>query len=502
MKKILTLLLVISTMLSMVACGGAKAIDPQAVYSHLLSDVSYDAPLTEASDLAPLYFSALPAGVTVKLHISSSGYYPDEVALFTAASKADVEAVKQSIQNHISQVRTQFQNYLPEEVVTIDNAIIWDHEHTVILVITSDTATVNSLLDKAHELEYAPAPTTTAPTTIATTAPEETTVPPTTEPTVPPTTEPQIPVLQSKSGVYSVYPNGVVKVDNCAFEPYGYDSYVSGTYAGEVSEVADKLAGVTNVYCLPIPTAISVMLPDDIIEKYPRFHNQGAEIDDIFSKMSENVTGINCYNALMLHRDEYLYYRTDYHWNGPAAYYAYEEFCKVKGFTPYTMEQREVAYFDNFLGLLYSNSSGYDPALAATPDTVIAYYPYSKNATMFYIDTAGNRVDYPIIADVSGWKAGGKYLCYAAADQPYAEFHNPDVTDGSSLVLVKESYGNVLLSYLVDHYSTIYEIDYRYWKGSIVDFAKQVGATDLLFANNMAMISGGVLVGMLSSITH
>ena len=194
MKKILTLLLVISTMLSMVACVGAKAIDPQAVYSHLLSDVSYDAPLTEASDLAPLYFSALPAGVTVKLHISSSGYYPDEVALFTAASKADVEAVKQSIQNHISQVRTQFQNYLPEEVVTIDNAIIWDHEHTVILVITTDTATAKSLLDRAHELEYAPAPTTTAPTTIATTAPEETTVPPTTEPTVPPTTEPQIPV--------------------------------------------------------------------------------------------------------------------------------------------------------------------------------------------------------------------------------------------------------------------------------------------------------------------
>ena len=502
MKKILTILLAAAMLLSMVACSGEKAIDPQAVYSHLLTDVAYDAPLTDAGDLASLYFSGLPAGVTVKLSISSSGYYPDEVAMFTASSKADVDAVKLSIQNHLSQVRTQFQNYLPEEVITIDNAITWENGQTVILVITSDTATAKALLEKAHELEYTPAPTTTAPTTVPTTAPEETTVPPTTEPTVPPTTEPQIPVLQSQSGVYSVYPSGVVKVDNCAFEPYGYDSYVAGTYAGEVSEVADKLAGTTNVYCLPIPTAISVMLPDDIIEKYPRYHNQGAEIEDIFSKMSENVTGINCYNALMLHRDEYLYYRTDYHWNGPAAYYAYEEFCKTKGFTPYTMEQRDVAYFDNFLGLLYSNSSGYDPALAATPDTVIAYYPYSKNATMFYIDTAGNRVDYPIIADVSNWKAGGKYLCYAAADQPYAEFHNPDVTDGSVLILVKESYGNVLLSYLVDHYSTIYEIDYRYWKGSIVDFARQVGADDLLFANNMAMISGGVLVGMLASITY
>ena len=503
MKKILTLFLVATMLLSMLGCAAEEnPIDPNAVYQHLLSNVAYDAPLTDAGDLAALYFSNLPAGTTVKLSISSSGYYPDEVAMFSVGSSTDVDLVKQSIQNHISQVRTQFQNYLPEEVVTIDNAIIWENQLTVILVITTDTSTAKSLLERAHELVYDATATTAESTSAPTTAPQETTVPPTTKPTVPPTTEPQIPVLQSQSGVYSVYSNGVVKVDNCAFEPYGYDSYVSGTYAGEVSEVADKLAGITNVYCLPIPTAISVTLPDDIIAIYPRYHNQGAEIEDIFSKMSENVHGVNCYDALMLHRDENMYYRTDYQWNGPAAYYAYEEFCKAKGFTPYTMEQREVVYFDNFLGLLYSNSSGYDPALGATPDTVIAYYPYSKNATMFYIDTAGNKYDYPIIADVSNWKAGGKYLCYAAADQPYAEFHNPDVTDGSSLVLVKESYGNVLLSYLVDHYSVIYEIDYRYWKGSIVDFAKQVGATDLLFANNMAMISGGVLVGMLSSITY
>lgn len=506
MKKILILLLTAAMLLSAFGCAAeAKPIDPVAVYQHLLSDVAYDAPLTDASDLAALYFSDLPAGATVRLSISSSGYYPDEVAMITVQSSPDMDAVMQSIANHTAQIRTQFQNYIPEEVVTIDKAITWRAEDTVFFVITSDTDAVSAVFDRAHELVADPMPTTTvAPTTEATTA--TTTVPETEPPTTAPmeTTapEPQIPVLKSQSGVYSIYSSGVMKVDNSAFEQYGYDPYVAGTYAGEVSEVADALAGITNVYCLPIPTAISVILPDDIIAQYSKFHDQGAEIEEIFGKMSGNVKGINCYNNLMLHRNEYLYYRTDYHWNGPAAYYAYEDFCKAKGFTPYTMEQREVAYFDNFLGLLYTNSSGYDPALAATPDTVVAYYPYSKNATMFYIDTAGNKYDYPIIADVSNWKSGGKYLCYAAADQPYAEFQNPDVTDGSSLIIVKESYGNVLLSYLVDHYSTIYEIDYRYWKGSLVQFAKQVGATDLLFANNMGMISAGVLVGMLSSITY
>ena len=72
--------------------------------------------------------------------------------------------------------------------------------------------------------------------------------------------------------------------------------------------------------------------------------------------------------------------------------------------------------------------------------------------------------------------------------------------DGSVLVVVKESYGNALMPYLVDHYSVIYEIDYRYWQGDIVDFALSVGATDLLFTNNLTMISAGVLVGMLSNI--
>jgi hypothetical protein len=54
------------------------------------------------------------------------------------------------------------------------------------------------------------------------------------------------------------------------------------------------------------------------------------------------------------------------------------------------------------------------------------------------------------------------------------------------------------MSYLVDHYSTVYELDYRYWEGGIAAFAKQVGATDVIFANNLTMISSVYLVGMLS----
>ena len=502
MKKIFALLLSAILLIScFCGCSEEKKADPNAVLQHLLTDIQFDAPLTDTEDMAAVYFPGLPEGSTIRHFISSSGYYPDEVAMITVSDSKDLDAAKAVIQTHVDQVHNQFQSYIPAELPAIENAVIWETGNTVFLVITDDHSAVNKLFQKAHTFSAQPEVSlpTVEPTTQPTTAPVETTAPPT---TVPPETEPPTPpVLTSQSGQYGVYSSGVVKVDNAAYEPYGYDPYVSGTYASLVSSTADNLAGEANVYCLPIPTAISVTLPDDIMQIYPRYQDQGVQIEEIFTKMSPNVIGVNCYPNLMLHRDEYLYYRTDYHWNGPGAYYAYESFCNVKGITPYTMEQRQVLEFDNFLGYLYTASSGKDPALGNTPDTVIAYLPYHQDNTMTYVDAQGNEGTCEVIRDATSWASNGKYLCYAAGDQPYAEFYNENVTDGSVLVLVKESYGNVLLSYLVDHYSVVYEIDYRYWKGSVSDFAREVGATDVLFANNMTMISAGVLVGMLSSVT-
>lgn len=558
MKKIISCILICIFLLSCFAgCAPEKkSINPDAVFQHLLTDIQYDTGLTDAGEMASVYFPDLPAGATVKMHMSNSGYYPDEVVLITLANASDVEAAKATVNNHLEQVHGQFQRYNPTETPKIDNAVIWSYENYLFVVIAPDASAVNALLERADTFTVVSdaqtnpstgaattpstgAPTTQVPTTVTPTTVPPTTVPPTTAPpaTVPPTTEAttpvvtepvvtepqpvvppvveddplagypstntpdgQIPVLTSKSGTFHVYGDGVVRVDNAAFEPYSYDPYAAATYARLVSKVADGLAGVSNVYCMPIPTAVSVTFPDDLRDKYTKSCDQGPIIDQLFTQMSGNVIGINCHNNLMLHRDEYLYFRTDYHWNGPAAYYAYETFCQAKGFTPYTMEQRQVSYFKNFLGYLYYFNSGGDYNLGATPDVVVAYHPYSKSATMKYRNVSGYTFDYPIIQDVSGWPANSKYLCFAAADQPYAEFHNPEVTDGSVLVLVKESYGNVLLSYFVDHYSTIYEIDYRYWTGNLVSFAQSVGANDVLFANNMTMISSSYLLGMLSSI--
>lgn len=323
------------------------------------------------------------------------------------------------------------------------------------------------------------------------------------ETTQTPTTAPEpthdYPELKSKNGTFSTYSSGAIRVDNAAFSVCGtLSDSVTSKYAALVSEVADSLNGKTKVYSLIIPTSYGVTLPDDIKTQIANYADQGENIAKVFSKMSENVTPVYCYDDLMTHRDEYLYFRTDHHWNGKGAYYAYEAFCRTKGIEPFTLEKREKKEFDGFLGTMYQNNGKDENLLPA--DTVEAFLPVSANAAMKFTNTDGTTYDWPIVKDVSEWSSGAKYNTFAGSDNPITEFTNPDVADGSVLIVVKESFGNALLPYLVDHYSKIYEIDYRYWKGNLVSFAEEVGADDLLFANNIMMTSTSLLVGNLSKI--
>ena len=477
-------------LLSTAGCGGPDAeIDAPAVLGSLLEQVTFSTELDRVGDYAELYFPDLPGGTEISLY-QGNGCYADEAALLTLPKAADAGGAMETVKDHIAQLRSQFLNYFPEEVEKIDHAVIRQEGNFIFLCITNDYESAALILDHAEDPTYrlpdrAPNP---AATELGTDLSPE------------PTPAAGYPTLRSKSGTYQDYGNYVIRVDNAAFDLYSYSDRYAEAYAALVNQAAEALAGRTTVYDLAIPMAVGVVLPDDITEILPGYTDQGEAIQKIFAKMSDRVVTVNCFDDLMRHRDEYLYFRTDFHWNGRGAYYAYEAFCRVAGLEVIPLEERTEKRFDGFLGALYWNYSGEDPALAENPDTVLAYCPKSESAAMKFTDQSGDTYSWPIIYDVSTWKSSSKYSTFAGADNPFAVFTNPEVTDGSVCVVVKESFGNALLPYLVDHYSIIYEIDYRYWKGDLIEFVLEQGADDLLFANNLSMIGSGLLVGKLAGI--
>lgn len=513
-KRIVALLLCIAMLAGMSGCqfGQPRQINIQALFATLLAQVRFATPLEDTGDDATVYFPALPQGASLTLYLGS-GYFADEAALIILESEDDADDALDAVETHLEQKRNQFMNYIPEELGKIGDAVVWQESQYIIVCITDDTQTAQEILDDPSDPSYTVPADTSAPTTEPTTAPTtEPTTQPTTSPTTEPVTEPpteapttpttQPPVTEPSTEAEPIhyYKSGMIRVGNTAYETYFPNEGAASNYAAAINYAAEKLGDSIQVYDLLVPTAISIVFPEDMIPFYPSYPDQHQVIRDIFGAVDDRVVKLDCYEHLRAHRDEDIYFRTDYHWNGPGAYYAYEVFCQAKGITPYTMEQRTELRFDNFLGALYWLSCDKDPILAETPDTVIAHLPASEGVTMYYLDAKGNRTDWPVIADVSDWAPRYKYNAFAGGDNPLTVFTNPAVTDGSACIVVKESFGNAMMSYIVDHYSTVYEIDYRYWKGDLAAFARENGVTDVLFVNNLSMTLNNYLIGKIRSL--
>ena len=503
MKKIFAMLLAVTMVLSMAACGGSEkgeketAINGEALFQVLLEQVAYDSLLTDQGQMASMFFTGMPQGAKVKLYRGIDAY-ADYLGLITLASEEDQDAARDSVANYLQQLFKEATNYHPEKAPKFEDPAIWQNGVYLIFCVTEDVSQAKNIMDKAAVLTMGVSVEETEPADVPTqddtTEEVQSATTETTEPVVK-----EYPKITSQSGTYSYYGSSpVCRVDNSAFDGYGYDSAVVDNYTTLINNFAQQVEGQADVYVLAIPTAIGIVLPDDIAAKMKGFENQNDRMELTFSKLSDKVTGINCYDNLMQHRDEYLYFRTDFHWNGKAAYYAYEIWCKAIGETPYTLDQRRLSKFDNFYGALYWQSCNQDASLLV--DTVEAYHPYSSNISMKFTDTRGVETAWNVIMDVSTWSSGLKYSTFGGGDNPITVYKNSDVTDGSVGVVVKESFGNALMPYMVDHYSVLYEIDYRYWDGNLADFVAEVGATEVTFANNMQMMSTSLLVGMLAGI--
>ncbi len=293
--------------------------------------------------------------------------------------------------------------------------------------------------------------------------------------------------------------DAVYRVGDTGYEMYSYVDSTAKKYADNVNAVADALAGKANVYMLPIPLSSGVSLPDDLYGK-DIFADQKAAEQKIIGYMNGNVKSVALYDALLAHRTEYIYFRTDHHWTATGAYYAYEQFCKAKGITPTPIASYKVDEYDGFLGTFYRDSNQ-NSTMGANPDKVVAYHPLSTEATLDYGDSENaNLTRGKIIYDESTAPASLKYGAFITGDNAYSVINNPDVTDGSSCIVVKESFGNAFVPFLTDHYQTIYVLDYRYWKGSISQFAQDKGVQDVLFVNNLSAIRSTVLVGYLHDV--
>lgn len=282
-----------------------------------------------------------------------------------------------------------------------------------------------------------------------------------------------------------------------AYEYYNFVRSTADAYTAAINRAGQLLNGSAAVYDMIVPTSMGITAPESLTAAV-NTSDQKKALDYMYSCIS-SAKAVPVYDILKAHKNEYIYFRTDHHWTALGAYYAYYNFMTLKGETPTVLADYVQWEFPGYLGSFYT-SSGKLPQLAANPDTVFAYQPKDTNTAEIHYEN-GTVANGDIISDMSA--SSQKYLTFIKGDRPLAVINNPAKQDGSACIVIKESFGNAFVPFLVSHYNTVYVVDYRYFSKidgrGLVQLCADTGAKDVLFINNISATRNKALVAAIDS---
>lgn len=321
----------------------------------------------------------------------------------------------------------------------------------------------------------------------------ETQAPQQTEEGLPKQTEPAAPAEQL---------GNVILVGNRAMDVPVANGDRIREYAAAVTAIADLLGSDVKTFSMPVPNAAEFYAGSDWNSGA---YSQKAMFDLCKESLGPNVTFVDAYATLAKHTDEYIYFRTDHHWTHQGAYYAYTALCEAAGFTAEPQSKFDTGQWDNFVGSMYTYIANYPQSsiLKENPDTVYYWKPYVNCETYYYSNTALTDGVLMGTICVVGDHVDNKYLTFMGGDHPVT-IVTTDV-NGPCILVLKESYGNALISWLTSHYSKIILIDPREYfdKNSDIDlaaFAKEQGVDQCLVINYPMMLNSEAYIGHLEKL--
>ena len=148
-KGLLVVLMVIA-----VCCGCSRNVPEEKdvpisdITAKLLSDLTWvDGPLYQLNETAVSKGYAFD-GITLdgcEVYTAATGSTAEEIAVVKRSDKKDISDVEEAMKTRIDKKKKQFENYVPEEMYKLENAVISTHGNYAALMICDE-------FDKADEV--------------------------------------------------------------------------------------------------------------------------------------------------------------------------------------------------------------------------------------------------------------------------------------------------------------------------------------------------------------
>lgn len=268
----------------------------------------------------------------------------------------------------------------------------------------------------------------------------------------------------------------------------GKDGYLMEGFKKASEESLDNKVHALNAFSQKYPKLkTSIMLVPNKVEIYRHFlpknvpvDSQKEYIEDVYKMLDNNIEKINVMNSFQSNKNsERLYFKTDHHWTTDGAYKAYVDYCKGVNIEPVVKgKYKKSLATKKFKGSLYYKNG----AQIGEPESMYLYLKETPEPIVAkYEDISLKKAS---IYDYSKIKSRDPYEVFTGGNHDLIRIRTAVKSD-RRLLLVKDSYANAMLPYLVDTFSEIVVVDPRYFVGSFDSILENYSMTDVLFLYNV-----------------
>ncbi|GIO34538.1 MULTISPECIES: DHHW family protein [Paenibacillus] len=230
-------------------------------------------------------------------------------------------------------------------------------------------------------------------------------------------------------------------------------------------------------YAMIVPTAAAVL--QDKLPKYAETGVEEAYLGQIRQKLPSDIRFVDVFPALYAERDQPIFYKTDHHWTTQGAHAAYLELCKQMGLKPQNEEGFRIRQVTGgFYGSLYSKSG----FRHLRPDGIQLYLP--KEQEKYTVTYVGEGQTSDSLYAMDQLQKKDKYAVFLNGNHALIRIQSAR-PNGKKLLVVKDSYANSFIPFLLGHFGEIDVADLRYYEDDLAAFVKEQGIQDMLLLYNV-----------------
>lgn len=231
-----------------------------------------------------------------------------------------------------------------------------------------------------------------------------------------------------------------------------------------------------NIQVMIVPTA-SLILKEKL-PKNAEEYNQNNVLDMIKDNI-EGATFIDLREQLLLHKDEYIYYKTDHHWTILGSYYAYQEWCKYNQINTNINDYSRETVTTEFKGSLYSKVLNKN----VENDKIEIFKPIKE--ADYKVSYNFNKTITSSVYEFEKLSSKDKYQVFLGGNHPELQI-NTSNKNGKNLLIIKDSYANSFIPFLLSDYENICVVDMRYFKNDLKEYMNENEISEVLLLYNVS----------------